>query len=270
MVSAFYDRLHEAMATPNKVSTQVLIDILQRWQNGETVIQISRALNLYKGTVSTHLRRALGVGNPEHWQGENGRVVLANPKRLRYVNKPLPPPVIYPDNPPRLPVQHELTPGEAARFWSKVAQPNENGCRLWLAAKMPDGAGQFSTVDTNIAYRVSWRLTYGPIPVDKQINHRCDIRPCIEPTHLWLGTQAENLADMAAKGRRRGIPGIGGEDNVTAKINWQIVREIRILRERDGVALYKLAARFGISKSQVHNIVTYKQWIEPVDQDHRE
>jgi hypothetical protein len=253
------------MATPNKVSIQVLIEILRRWEAGETVLEISKALSLYKGTVSTHLRRALGIDTPEAWLENGGRVVLANPKRKR--TKQLPLPVQYPDNPPQLTAANELVAGEADRFWRKVAAPNERGCRLWQAATFPDGSGEFGALDTQLAYRVAWRLTYGPIPENKQINHRCDVRACVEPTHLWLGTQAENMADMAAKGRRKGISGISGEDNATAKINWKVVREIRTLRERDGMALYKLASKFGISRSQVHNIITYKQWLEPVIAD---
>lgn len=256
------------MATPNKVSIHVLVEILKRWEDGATVKEISTALNLHRDSVSAHLRRALGMQTPPSWAEQGGRIALRNPKRPR-AGRSQSPPVIYPDNPPRLVVPNELTPGESTRFWMKVAAPNERGCRLWIASIGTHCAGQFGAADSSIAYRVSWRLMYGPIPEDKQINHRCDVRACVEPTHLWLGTQAENLADMAAKGRRKGIPGMRGEDNVCAKINWKVVREIRTLRERDGIPFYKLAARFGISTSQVCAIATYKQWVnDPLDQNH--
>lgn len=72
------------------------------------------------------------------------------------------------------------------------------------------------------------------------------------------------MADMAAKGRSRRGRGDGqkGEDNVAAKLTWEIVREIRALRETKGLPLYELAKRFKISKAQASNITTYKQWVE--------
>lgn len=246
------------MATPNKVSLEVLAEVFRRWNLGESQGQIAEALGLNRGTVATHLRRNLEVSTPRAWGG--GRRSLQRTRKT----KALPPPVEYPDNPPKVSMPCELSPGESARFWSKVAAPNETGCRLWLASCKPDGSGQFGTAisPSESSYRVAWRLAYGPIPEGKQINHRCDVRACNEPTHLWLGTQAENLADMAAKGRRLGRGGIPGEDNVTAKLTWEIVREIRHVRENQGLTVKQLATRFKISPSQVSNIINHRQWIE--------
>lgn len=245
-----------AMGTPNKVTPEIQSELLRRWHDGESHTEIAKALSLNRATVSYSLRKLLSVETPE-WRG-NGRIALQRPLKLRE----LPRPVVYPENPARLAFPLELVSGESARFWSKVAAPNENGCRLWLASRKSDGSGQF---DYDIAYRVSWRLVYGPIPEGMNINHRCDIRPCVEPTHLWLGTQAENLADMAAKGRwnlngdRRGQP---GEDNATAKLTWEIVREMRAVRSEKGLTYKQLSKRFRISVAQVSNIITGKQWVE--------
>ena len=159
----------------------------------------------------------------------------------------------------------ELSPGEFERFRSKVAPPDARGCRRWTASMKTNGGGQFGTAisSSETAYRASWRLHYGFIPVKMQVNHRCDVRPCVEPTHLWLGTQAENMADMAAKERAVGThPTMAGENNVTAKITWEIVREIRRLRQTEGLTLRALARRFGLCKSQVSNIVNMRQWVE--------
>lgn len=248
------------MGTPNKVTAKVKAELLRLWHEGRSQRFIAQQLRLNPMTVSNHLRALLGVDTPE-WKG-TGRAVLQRGAK----EKAPPPSIAYPDNPPRLAFAFELEPGEAARFWSKVAAPNENGCRLWLASCKPDGGGQFGTLTSSSesAYRVSWRLTYGPIPEDKQLNHRCDVRPCVEPTHLWAGTQAQNLADMAAKGRSRRGRGDGqkGEDNVTAVLTWEKVRALRAARAKHGFTFDELAERFKISASQVSNIVNNRQWIE--------
>jgi hypothetical protein len=52
-----------------------------------------------------------------------------------------------------------------------------------------------------LAHRLAWERAYGPVPDGMKVLHRCDVRNCIEPTHLFLGTQGDNVADMMAKGR---------------------------------------------------------------------
>lgn len=89
----------------------------------------------------------------------------------------------------------------AERFWSHVAK--SDGCWLWTAARGPRGYGIVGIVGstTRLAHRVSWALTHGPIPAGLHVLHRCDNPPCCNPDHLFLGTHAENMQDMAAKGR---------------------------------------------------------------------
>ena len=88
------------------------------------------------------------------------------------------------------------------RFWSKVDRSGE--CWLWTAAKV-QGYGSF---DGRRAHRVAWELAYGPIPKGVGYHgtcvlHRCDTPACVNPAHLRLGTQADNMADRDAKGRQR-------------------------------------------------------------------
>ena len=94
----------------------------------------------------------------------------------------------------------------ADRFWSKVASPNERGCRLWLGAKksgpFPYGLVRPERSKPMIrAHRVAWTLAHGPIPFGLVVCHRCDVPLCVEIEHLFLGTVADNNADMRAKRR---------------------------------------------------------------------
>ena len=76
-------------------------------------------------------------------------------------------------------------------------------CSEWTGATDDDGYGRRRwRGKVRKAHRVAWEIAYGPIPEGAKVLHRCDNPPCIEPTHLFLGTQADNVADMIAKGRQ--------------------------------------------------------------------
>src|SRR5258706_965015 len=73
-----------------------------------------------------------------------------------------------------------------------------SGCFVWLGPITQDGYGNISGV---YAHRVAWEKEYGPIPKGMNVLHRCDIRCCVNPTHLFLGTQVDNIKDMIQKRR---------------------------------------------------------------------
>lgn len=103
-------------------------------------------------------------------------------------------------------------------------------------------------------HRISWELVHGAIPSGLHVCHDCDVSLCMRPTHLFLGTQQENMLDMKAKGRH-----LYGERNFSAKLTGAQVLELRKLHVA-GYTFKYLSNRFGISASQAHHIVHNKCW----------
>jgi len=91
-----------------------------------------------------------------------------------------------------------------ALYWAKVDKSSD--CWLWTAS-LVCGYGSFRfNGRTHRAHRLSWILQHGAIPSGKHVLHKCDTPACVNPSHLFLGGQLENMRDMVAKGRWRGWP----------------------------------------------------------------
>lgn len=113
------------------------------------------------------------------------------------------------------------------RFFAKVNKvEDQDSCWEWTASRFGTGYGSFG-IGTKVKYahRVSWELENGPIPNGLWVLHRCDNPRCIRPSHLFLGTAAENNADMRAKGRVNSNPWVArGDENGMRKHPERVLR----------------------------------------------
>lgn len=158
----------------------------------------------------------------------------------------------------------DMTPLEQRRYWRHVDKTAD--CWVWNGYRVPDGYGRVMLRRKIwMAHRLSWAMARGPIPDGLTVCHRCDNPPCVNPDHLFLGTNADNNADAHAKGRRayqRGTfrpNGLRGETHPHAKLSEDQVREIRLARAVGEDAL-ALSGRYGVSRNQIYLIERRKSW----------
>lgn len=121
------------------------------------------------------------------------------------------------------------------------------GCWEWTASKSGKGYGQFFVNGKNWpTHRLSYELHHGPIPKGMFVCHRCDNRICVNTDHLFLGTNADNVADMVAKGRQ-------SKHKLTES-------DVIAIRSTRGATQKELASRFGVSSGLVSLILARKSW----------
>lgn len=142
------------------------------------------------------------------------------------------------------------------RFEEKFAK-SDNGCWMWTASKNQDGYGKFVfSGRLQKAHRVAWTLYVGEIPDGMCILHRCDNRYCVNPTHLFMGTKADNARDRDSKGRGACL---SGEKHWRSKLTDEQVKTIRE-RRNSGALTTDLAKDFGMSQQAISDIVLYRNW----------
>jgi hypothetical protein len=142
------------------------------------------------------------------------------------------------------------------KFMARVRQDPVTGCWLWTAHISGDGYGcaNFSHQQRK-AHRLAWQLFRGKIPIRKIVCHKCDVRACVNPDHLFLGKPAENAADMKRKGRSR-----SGEKSPSCKLSAETVLKIKALLAEDRWYMTEIARQFGISHQTVSDIKKGKRW----------
>lgn len=142
--------------------------------------------------------------------------------------------------------------GFEARFWAKVDKRGPDECWPWLASTTPFGYGQIRRGNRMPhAHRVAYALTFGPILGGLHVCHRCDNPPCVNPAHLFLGTNRDNSMDRHNKGRTA-----SGEKSGHARLKADDVLAIRASTESAAV----LASRYGVNAMHISGIRRGKCW----------
>ncbi|TWS25575.1 hypothetical protein FK530_22920 [Tsukamurella conjunctivitidis] len=145
------------------------------------------------------------------------------------------------------------------QFWPKVAKGSESECWEWTASRRPTGYGQMRRLGKNLkAHRVSWEIHNGPIPDGFVVMHTCDNPPCVNPKHLRIGSQFDNLADMRAKARGVTTHHVG-EMNPASKLTTPEVKDLR-RRHEGGESIRALARSFSVDRKTVSDITRRNIW----------
>ena|SRR5688500_3393173 len=134
-------------------------------------------------------------------------------------------------------------------FWVNIDKNANGGCWHWMGRVQRGGYGEFCLNGKNqLTHRLSYTLTYGEIPDGKIICHKCDVRICCNPDHLFVGTASDNKIDCLVKGHHS-----------QAKLNPDKVREIRVKRLK-GTSTRVLAKEFNISRRTIKDILKGTRW----------
>lgn len=164
-----------------------------------------------------------------------------------------------------MPISQEDLEGLSKRFWAKV---NKNGpmhpvhgrCWQWTGSTTGGGYGNMSVgkrcEGKDYAHRISWTLHHGVKP-KSLVLHKCDNRRCVNPDHLFLGTDADNTADMTAKGRNRKAL---GERQHLARLTESLVLDLRAKHKSGAYTHRELAEYYDISIGTVRQVIHRRTW----------
>lgn len=159
------------------------------------------------------------------------------------------------------------------RFWDKV-EPQSDGCFIWTAAIDRYGYGVMVLGDQMVkAHRFAYSTMRGPIPDGYHVCHTCDVRACVNPMHLFAGTNADNMRDKTEKGRQP-----SGSEHPNARLTDGQVREIRRRYVKDYAMrgkgfrtnIQELAEEFGVSRGHISDLVTGRKRANVPDELERE
>lgn len=148
------------------------------------------------------------------------------------------------------------SPEMVGRFWKKVKKGGEDDCWEWQAStRSGSGYGQFG-IDgyAEYAHRLSFVLAFGQVPYGQFVCHRCDNRKCVNPRHLFAGTQKDNMADCANKERT-----VFGEKHPLSRLTSDTVAGI-LKDRRDGLSYREISKKYSRPMWTVRSVISGKNW----------
>ena len=143
-----------------------------------------------------------------------------------------------------------------ARFEKHIFPCPMTGCWLWTGHLLTGGYGQISLFGRRgesmiAAHRASWMIHKGDIPLGMWVLHHCDVRCCVNPNHLFIGTRRDNVDDMLKKKRQA-----MHERSGMAKLTKDAALEIR----SSTLTRTELANKFGVNKASIENVIHKRTW----------
>lgn len=151
---------------------------------------------------------------------------------------------------------HETTVNTSIEWWPKDRVEQRGECLIWLGKTDRDGYGTWSSKVPGgpRVHRIAYIINKGPIEKGLLVCHTCDVRNCVNPNHLFLGTNKENTADRHAKGRD-----IRGERHHKSKLTKENVLEMRrIYKERGHIR--EIAKNFGVCYATAREAIQNISW----------
>lgn len=151
-----------------------------------------------------------------------------------------------------------LLPQDYIRFWKKVAVGAPDECWNWTACVMGGKHGGYGMIGiqytTVLAHRLSYYIYYQKDPGAMFVCHKCDNPSCVNPRHLWLGTNADNLTDMARKGRSS-----RGSRQYCSKLTEEQVKDIR-KEFQLGTSRTTLAKKYHVRYHVIVDLLLRRRW----------
>lgn len=138
----------------------------------------------------------------------------------------------------------------AVRLWEKVAKGTSEECWLWQGSTSKDYGVIKDNGTQKYVHRVMWEITFGHIPTNLFVCHKCDNPPCVNPSHLFLGTARDNMIDKTVKGRNNAPKGV---DHPGSKFT---ATELETIRQ-SSLSADMLATSYGVHVRTIYRILAW-------------
>ncbi|SNY95513.1 HNH endonuclease [Halomonas sp. hl-4] len=152
-----------------------------------------------------------------------------------------------------------LSADDRMRFLNRIEVDQATGCWEWQAGRNKDGYGRMKVGSRDeLAHRVSYTIYKGPIPHGKIACHSCDNTGCVNPEHLWLGSNEDNTQDMMKKGRHRSAGSLGSRNPRSVLSEADAIEVLELIDQ--GLTNKAIAAKFSVTHSTISCIRRGKSW----------